>query len=105
MAPPRPVGAVLRLLCLLAYNPRLVSATYSCSAIGIECLNRIYVGSYATEAAAKAACDANINCVAYDYAAAQSLGFQCSTTTTRVDITSAARIDSPRVTAAGRGAR
>ena len=54
---PRPAGAVLRLVCLLAYQPRLVSATYSCSAIGIECLNRIYVGSYATEAAAKAAPD------------------------------------------------
>ena len=61
---PRPVGAALRLICLLAYHPRLVSATYSCSAIGIECQNRIYTGSYSTEAAAKAACDADVNCAA-----------------------------------------
>ena len=64
---PRPwKDAGLRLICLLALAPRSVSAAYSCSSIGIECLNRIYVGSYATESAAEAACDANPSCIAYD---------------------------------------
>jgi hypothetical protein len=85
MAPPRSVGAVLRLLCLLAHHPRLVSAAYDCTSLGTECLNRIYTGVYNTEAAAEAACDADPACAAYDWSASQSLGFKCSTTTSRVD--------------------
>ncbi len=82
--PPRLPGAIVR-LCLLFYAPALASADYTCTSLGFECLNRIYVGSYSTEALAKAACDANSACVAYDYSAVGSIGFQCSTTTTRVD--------------------
>ena len=54
-------GALLRLLCLLAYHPRLVSAAYSCTSLGTECLNRIYTGVYSTEAAAEAARGAGDN--------------------------------------------
>lgn len=82
--PPRSSG--LRILCFLFFfGPHLASATYTCTSLGFECLNRIYVGSYSTEALAKEACDANSACMAYDYSAVGSIGFQCSTTTTRVD--------------------
>ena len=54
-------------------------AAYDCSTLGFECQDRIYTGSYSTEAATEAACDADPACVAYDFAAAQNLGFKCST--------------------------
>ena len=60
-------------------------ASYLCSSLGFECQNRIYTGSYTTEAATKAACDADPACVAYDFALAQTLGFKCSTTSQRAD--------------------
>jgi len=73
--------AALLLFALLGAT----DASYVCSNLGLECLNRIYTGSYPTEAATKAACDAEPACVAYDFALAQDLGFKCSTTTQRTD--------------------
>ena len=88
--PPRPLGggaAVRPLICLLFFfGPHLVSAAYTCTSVGTECLNRDYSsGSYATEAAVRNACDADASCKAYDWSETGGLGFKCSTTVTRED--------------------
>ena len=78
---PRQTGAAVRLLCLLSSGPHLVSAAYTCTAVGTECQNRDYSsGSYATESAVEAACDADASCKAYDWSATGGLGFKCTTT-------------------------
>ena len=80
-------GAAILFLCLLSVGPGAANAAYSCTGLGFECLDRIYTGAayYGTEAAAEAACDADSNCAAYDFSSAQSLGFKCSTASTRAD--------------------
>ena len=82
--PPRSSG--VRILCFLFFGLlQGVDAAYACTSLGTECLNRIYTGSYATESAAEAACNADSSCVAYDWSQTASLGFKCSSTTTRND--------------------
>ena len=82
---PRHLGAGVRLTCLLLFGPHATLASYACTSLGFECQHRIYTGSYTTEAAAEAACDSDSACVAYDFSSDQSMGFKCSTTTSRTD--------------------
>ena len=91
--PPRPPGggggggaAVRPLIGLLFFfGPHAVSAAYTCTALGTECANRDYSsGSYGSEAAVEAECDADVSCIAYDWST-NGLGFKCSSAVTRND--------------------
>ena len=75
-----------RLLLLLL--PAATAAAYSCTSLGTECTtaNRIYsAGVYTNKATLEAACDANDDCIQYDWSASDNVGFQCSSTATRDD--------------------
>ena len=83
----RLLGAAIPFVCLFSVGPGVANAAHTCTSLGFECLDRIYTRAsyYGTEAAAEAACEADSNCVAYDFSSAQSLGFKCSTAGTRTD--------------------
>ena len=75
-------------IVLAAWLLPATHAAYACTSLGTECTtaNRIYsAGVYQNKATLEAACDANDDCIQFDWSASDNVGFQCSSTATRDD--------------------